>query len=401
MTRHYLFMCQPDHGHVIPSLAVVAELVRRGHRVTYLTGGGMAPLVEETGAGLLCYDSIYAGADLRALESDPLALVSLFLDESRAMLDAADRHLADHPDLRPDLVVYDLTVLHAGRVLARKLGVPATQLIPIFASNEHYSFLGSVYAGGDADPGLPAWVDDMLARTRALAAGHGVEADPAELWWEVQDSNLVSLPRSFQPAGDTFDERFAFVGPCLGERGFLSGWEPPDDGLPVALLTFGTVAAGRPELFRTCVRAFAELPWRGVVTLPPGMDPGYLGPLPPTMEVRRWVSHVSVLRHATVAVTHGGLGTAMEALHWGCPMVVVPATPIDRVAARRVEELGLGRALDPDALTPERLVEAVLAVAGDERVRHRAQAMRGDIGRAGGTTRAADLLEGRLAEVMA
>jgi UDP:flavonoid glycosyltransferase YjiC (YdhE family) len=81
--------------------------------------------------------------------------------------------------------------------------------------------------------------------------------------------------------------------------------------------------------------------------------------------------------------------------------VVVPATPHDRVAARRDEEVGLGRALDPDALTPERLVEAVLAVAGDERVRHRAQAMRGDIGRAGGTTRAADLLEGRLAEVMA
>ncbi|WP_310717299.1 macrolide family glycosyltransferase [Nonomuraea sp. 3-1Str] len=397
MTRHYLFMCQPDHGHVIPSLAVVAELVRRGHRVTYLTGGGMAPLVEETGAGLLCYDSIYAGADLRALESDPLALVSLFLDESRAMLDAADRLLTD----RPDLVVYDLTVLHAGRLLARKLGIPATQLIPIFASNEHYSFLGSVYAGERSGPDLPGWVDGMLARTRALASDHGVEADPAELWWDVQDSNLVSLPRSFQPAGDTFDERFAFVGPCLGERGFLAEWEPPDDGLPVALLTFGTVAAGRPELFRTCVRAFAELPWRGVVTLPPGMDPGYLGPLPPTIEVRRWVSHVSVLRHATVAVTHGGLGTAMEALHWGCPMVVVPATPIDRVAARRVEELGLGRALDPDTLTPEGLVAAVLAVAGDERVRHGAQAMRRDIERAGGTGRAADLLEGRLAEVMA
>lgn len=387
MTRHYLFMCQPDHGHVIPHLAVVAELVGRGNRVTYITAPAMAAKVAGAGATVVCYDSAYQSVDLRKLEDDPLSLLSLFLDESAAVLRAAAQVRE-----RPDVIVYDISILHAGRILARAWGLPATQLIPVFASNEHFSYLSSIYGGEDTAGDLPAWVDDMLARTRELALAHGVTEDPAELWWQVQDSNVVTLPRSFQFAGDTFDERFAFVGPCLGERAFLAGWEPPGDGLPIALLSFGTVASGRPDLVRTCVQAFGELPWHGVVTLGDGMDPGGLGPLPPNVEVHRWVSHMSVLEHASVAVSHAGMGTAMEALYWGCPLVVVPATAVDRPAARRIGELRLGRVLEPAELTPDRLVEAVLGVAADPEVRRGAEAMRRDIWAAGGTPRAADVL---------
>ncbi|GAA3025617.1 glycosyltransferase [Streptosporangium longisporum] len=393
MTGRFLFMCQPDHGHVIPSLAVVAELVRRGNQVTYLTSPTMAGPVTQAGATVLPYDSIYQDVELRKLEDDPLGLLSLFLDESTEMLAAAG------PEHRPDVIVYDLSVLHAGRILARKWGVPATQLIPVFASNAHFSFLSAIYAeeDGGAVAEFPGWVDGMLARTRDLAEAHGVRADPTELWWEVQDSTLVALPRAFQFAGDTFDERFAFVGPCLGERRFLGGWEPPGDGLPIALLSFGTVLSSRPEVFRTCVRAFAELPWRAVITLGDGMDPADLGALPPNVEVHRWVSHLDVLRHASVAVTHAGMGTVMETLYRGRPSVLLPATAIDRLSARRVEELGLGRVLDSAVLTPDRLMETVLAVASDEGMRRAADGMRREIEAAGGTARAADVLERRLA----
>ena len=37
-------------GHVLPGLAVVRELVRRRHRVTYAIGDALAPLVAATGA---------------------------------------------------------------------------------------------------------------------------------------------------------------------------------------------------------------------------------------------------------------------------------------------------------------------------------------------------------------
>ncbi|MBG0813171.1 glycosyl transferase [Planomonospora sp. ID82291] len=391
MTGHCLFMCHPDHGHVIPTLAVVAELTRRGHRVTYLTAERTAALVAQAGAEVVAYDSPYARIGSREREDDPLRLLSLLLEESEAMLGALDRL----PE-RPDAIAYDVSVLHAGRVLARRGRIPAAQFIPIFASNAHYSALASMYEGEDGDRsgrGLPGWVDGVLDRVGALARRYGVRDDPAALWWEVQDCNVVTLPRSFQFAGETFDDRFAFVGPCLGERPFLAEWEPPGDGLPVALLSFGSVATTRPELLRACAQGLAELPWRTVVTLADGLDPADLGPLPPTVEPRRRVSHLSVLRHASAAVTHGGVGTSMEALSQGCPLVVVPATAMDGPPARRIGELGLGAVLDPGRLTPALVAEQVLAVAGDPGVGRAVGAVRAEIHASGGASRAADVLE--------
>ena len=42
---HFAFICLPAAGHVNPTLPVVAELVRRGHRVTYATSERYAKAV--------------------------------------------------------------------------------------------------------------------------------------------------------------------------------------------------------------------------------------------------------------------------------------------------------------------------------------------------------------------
>ncbi|MFD2349933.1 glycosyltransferase [Nonomuraea ferruginea] len=288
----------------------------------------MAPQIESAGATVLCYDSAYQSVDLRKLEDDPLGLLSLFLDESAAMLRAAER-LRD----RPDLIVYDISILHAeprpgkeveapGHAADPGVRVERPLLLPLVHLRRAGSGAGAARLGrATCSAGRGTWRSRTASRRTRPSCG-GRSRTPT--WSPCR-------ARSSSPS-ETFGERFAFVGPCLGERAFLSGWEPPGDGLPVALLSFGTVASGRPDLVRTCVRAFAELPWHGVVTLGDGMDPAELGPLPPTIEVRRWVSHLRVLEHASVAVTHGGMGTAMEALYWGCPMVVVPATAVDRLS---------------------------------------------------------------------
>ena len=54
MDRHIAFVSLPahGHGHVNPTLPVVAELVRRGWRVSYATAERFGPEVEKTGATL-------------------------------------------------------------------------------------------------------------------------------------------------------------------------------------------------------------------------------------------------------------------------------------------------------------------------------------------------------------
>lgn len=402
MSRHFLFMCHPDHGHIIPNLAMVTELVARGHRVTYLTAPSMADVVTEAGATAVAYDSRYRDADFALVANDPGYLMSVLLDESAAMLATATTDLDGD---RPDLVVYDTSILYAGRVLARRWGVPAAQVIPVFASNEHFSFLNAMYnpESSGATPAvekpkeMPEWVGATMARIAALCAEHGVTAAPHEVWFEVPPLSLVTVPREFQYAGETFDERFAFVGPCVGDRGFLGSWSPPASGLPVVLVSLGAVFNEHQDFFRTCVEAFRGRPWHAVMTMGDGVDPASLGELPPNVEVHRWVPHVTVLEHASLCVTHGGMGTVMEALRAGAPMVCVPGSALDRPTGWRLRELGLGTMLDPDALTADALVDAVTSVLGNPEVAARSDAMRKAVADSGGASRAADEIERHLA----
>ncbi len=401
MSRHFLFMCHPDHGHVIPNLEMVAELVRRGHRVTYLTASSMAKIVTEAGATAIAYASTYRDADFDQAANDPGYLLNLLLDESAAMLATASSELDGD---RPDMIVYDTSILYAGRVLARKWVVPAAQVIPVFASNEHFSFLNATYnpdssgvkPSAEKPTVMPEWVGATMARIGALCAEHGVRAAPHEVWFDVPPLSLVTVPREFQYAGETFDERFVFVGPCVGDRGFLGDWAPPATGLPVVLVSMGAVFNQHEHFFRTCVEAFRGQPWHAVMTVADGMDPRSLGGLPPNVEVHRWVPHVAVLEHAALCVSHAGMGTVLEALRASTPLVCVPISALDRPTARRLGELGLGTTIDPAEFTSEGLVAAINTMLADADTAARAESMSKAVADAGGAVRAADEIERHL-----
>ncbi|MFF4349408.1 macrolide family glycosyltransferase [Streptomyces sp. NPDC001530] len=393
MPKRFLFLCIPDRGHAYPNLAVVAELVRRGHQVTYLTGPSLAEAVAATGATLLPYETAYEKADVLhlATDEDPLALPILLAEESEAMIRAAEAHFGEDV---PDLVAYDLATLHAGSILSRKWGRPAIRLSPVFASNEHFSAVQAMLEP-DAEEvsAVPAGFEALMGKIAGMLEAHGVAMTVEEFSTGIEDFNLVPLPREFQFAGETFDERFAFVGPCLGDRSFLGTWKEPDDGLPVVLASLGTVFNQQPDFFRSCVEAFTDVPVHVVMTLGDGCDPADLGPLPANIEAHRWLPHRAVLEHARAFVTQGGMGSVVEALHAGCPMVAMPLAAVDRPTARRITELGLGQVLAPTDITPERLRDTVLGLIADEDTARRARTMRQHCLDAGGEVRAAEEIE--------
>jgi MGT family glycosyltransferase len=209
--------------------------------------------------------------------------------------------------------------------------------------------------------------------------------------------NVVFIPREFQPAADTFDERFRFVGPSPGRRESGPGWLPAADGRPVLFISLGTAFNERPEFFRMCLQAFGDGVWQVAMAVGDRVDAGTLGPLPANVEVRPYFPQLAVLRRAAVFVSHAGMNSTMEALYDAVPLVTVPQMPEQEANARRVEELGLGRRLDPLALTPERLRAAVDEVTADEGIRANLAAMRTSIRGAGGSVAAADAIEARLA----
>ncbi|MFG2096155.1 macrolide family glycosyltransferase [Streptomyces sp. NPDC048612] len=386
----------PGLGHITPTLEVVAELVRRGHRVTYLVAEPYAPFVAETGARVVPYASPLPDEPPAAVvDGDVLAGVPLkYLREGMLALASGERALAAD---RPDLIVYDTTMFAAGRILARKWGLPAVRTFPTLAANEHFSLDTLVPEElVPVNPNHPA-LGEFFMTLVGLFAQHGMASvDVGRFLAEIEETNVAFLPREIQIRGETFDDRFVFSGPCIGSRAFDTEWEFPSDGKPLVLISLGTSFNDSPDFFRMCAQAFGDVPWNVVMTLGRRGDPAALGPLPPNVTAHRWVPHPAVLRNASAFVTQGGMGSAMEALYCGTPMVVVPSTPEQEVNARRLVELELARRQDLSTATGESLRDAVLALASDTGMAARLEKMRDVVRGAGGAVRAADAIEGRL-----
>ncbi|MFO7193497.1 MAG: UDP glycosyltransferase, partial [Thermocrispum agreste] len=107
-TMHLVTAGVTAPSHVYPGLPVIAELVARGHRATYVVGERLAGLVAATGAEVVSHDSIMPDADEHWPE-DTAAAMQIFLDDALA---AVQPMLERIP--RPDAVLYDIGG-HAGR----------------------------------------------------------------------------------------------------------------------------------------------------------------------------------------------------------------------------------------------------------------------------------------------
>ncbi|MFJ2769926.1 macrolide family glycosyltransferase [Streptomyces sp. NPDC087300] len=402
---HIGFFNIPGFGHVNVTQGLVAELVARGHRVSYAVPAAYGAEIERAGARLVPYETTLTDPRATlAATADPDRLTTVDYVHNLRGLTRETRAIV--PPLRaafradpPDLMLYDGVLGWAGRVLADGLGVPAIRCVPTMAVNEHWSLAAAGYARFDpSDPELAAVFREMGALFTELDAmgaardffggGDGEAPGP-------RAETLVFLPRALQCAGDTFDTSHHFVGPCAAPRTLDGDWTPPGDGRPVVLVSLGTVQSGRPGFFRDCVEALRDTDWHVVMAVG-AHDPDGLGPLPPHIEAHVHVPQQAVLRHADAFVTHAGMGSVLEALSSAVPMVTVPQMGEQRANADRLAELGIGVPLHRDALDPAVLRDAVARLLGDPVAQERARAMREQIRAAGGPARAADIVERRL-----
>ena len=397
---HLAFFTIPFSGHVNPLLGVMAELAARGHRITCPATAEFTDRVRDTGATPVPYETTTRSAgfesDMRSCTDSEVFTADQFvrilrhtLAETVAVL---PRLASAYAEDRPDLVVYDPSGW-TGRLLAKRWGVPVVRNVPNFADNEHWSLAHGYSRDDPGHPGLRVIARAIAGLLRRLR----VDMTPADLVGTDDCPKIVHLPRAFQYAGDTFDDSYSFVGPCIGGRGFYGEWSPPDTELPLALLSLGSYYSRGPDFFRACAETFRRLPWHLVMVLGNRIDPAGLGSLPANVEVHPFLPQTEVLRRARVFINHGGTGTVMEGLSLGVPQVVIPHIAEQRAVGQRMTELGLGRWLPHTEMGTDRLRAAVTEVARDERVRSSVRWMSEQIAGAGGAVAAADVIEDRLA----
>ncbi|MEW9553404.1 macrolide family glycosyltransferase [Nonomuraea sp. NPDC050783] len=381
---HLAFMSLAEAGHLNPLLPIAQELVERGHRVTFPADAWMAERIGPTGAEIISYEPRPVEAIvIDSMDAAARATLAVLRQLEHVLPQIETGYAGD----RPDLIVNDW-LAWAGPMLAAKWRLPRIQSWSAHAAGEGYDF-GEFIAGMFAAAGsVKAEFDTLFA---AVLSRHGIPPLRLHDFYRPAEFNLVYQPRSFHVHNETFDDRYAFVGPTRLPA--AQDWTPP--ARPLVLVSLGTIIS-RPDFFRACVQAFAGEPYHVVMSVGRGVDPAELGPLPANIEAHQHVPQPAVLAHADAFVTHAGMNSTMEALAAAVPMVAVPHTPEQRTTADRLAALGLGSVLVPTDVTAERLREAVRGLLGEPAVRRRLRAMQDDVRAAGGALRAADAIEARL-----
>lgn len=372
---HFVMAGVTAPSHVYPGLALITELVARGHRVSYVVGDRLTGLVGATGAEVVGHESIMPEAD-QHWPDDPGEAMQVFLDDAMAVLD----RVLELP--KPDAVLYDIGGF-AGRVAAHRWGVPAVQL-----STAYVAWEGMEQEMAEFTEQLKASPSGQhyFATLRSWLDANGIATD-AEEFVGKPDSCVVLIPRALQPNRDRVADEYVFAGPCI-DAARTRGWTPePGDDRPLVYVSLGTSYTDRADIYRACVGALAD-DFRLVLSTGK-VDPDMLGPLPEGTVAARTQPQLDVLAHASVFVTHAGMGGAAESLWFGVPTVVLPQAVDQFLNADTLVEIGVGvRPEEPlDAGTVREAVTAALGKA------ERARELRAEVRANGGTEAAADAVE--------
>ena len=390
----------PAHGHINPTLPVVAELVRRGETAVYYAMAPFKEAIEASGAAFRDYEALSPSVrfDLGSNDRRSASLARLAL----AMIDFCEKSLpflleATRRDA-PDIIIHDMTCFW-GRYVAQILGIPAVATIPQFPFNRNRR--------PEAYPGMYSELAKMmltgilpLIQFRRIA-GRISRRYPVErvgfmdMLAMHEDLNIVFTSREFQPYAADFDERFAFVGPSIADRDEKLDFSLDFGRGPLLYISLGTILTFSPVFYQICCQAFGGGDRRVLLSAGRSADLSALEPVPDNFLVRQYVPQLEVLKQADVFITHGGMNSVSEGLWYGLPLVVIPQGSDQYLVARRVETLGLGVVLDKRSITPQALRQAVDSVLVDSTISQRIEEIQVSFQKAGGYQSAADLIQGR------
>jgi zeaxanthin glucosyltransferase len=410
---HIGLACPELSGHLNPMTTLGRELVRRGNRVTVVARPDGEAKAVAAGLGFAAIGATEfprgaIAAQAAALGGMTTGKALLYTVEMMRL--AAEVTLRDLPAVCRELGIDGLLVDQvnpAAGTTAEIERLPYVQVCNALALNRDAACPPAVLPWryrpgvfGRLRNGVGNWFlfrvtapvrDEINAhRVRHGLAPRVGRSVPAYLAEIAQQPAFFDFPRA-RP-----EPRLHFTGPWHGGGGaeIPFPWERLD-GRPLVYASLGTLQNRLAGMFTAIAEAVAPLDAQLVISLGAAdQDAASLAARcagnPIVVPV---APQLALLDRATLAITHAGLNTALEALARGVPMVAIPITNDQPGVARRLEWLGVAELVLPRHSTAPRLRQAVERVLGDPGYRVRARERAAEIASLDGVGRAADIVE--------
>lgn len=403
--RHFAIIAPPTPGHVNPLQELGAELIRLGHRITFVHQADVAPLVTRMHVGFeplpTTIDDEQSLARYNAVLAAPTGPVGLS-HMIRATASMSERLLDYAPAaikrIGADALIAD-SAEPAGELLAQSLGLPfavsVTGLPLLGEADVPPPYLGWKYranAIGRFRNRGGYWVAERLMRPvtdtldryrREWGLTRG--GDGARVY-VAQCPQALDYPRKHLPPD------FHYGGPWRQQS--LPDSDLPADDRPLVFCSLGTLQGSRQRLFATMSAACATIGARAVIGHGGGLTSTQAAALPGDPLVRALWPQENVLRRCSAAVLHGGFNTMLDALAAGVPVLALPIAFEQPGTAARLKWVGAGEVASPGFITVRGLAAKLSRVMSDLGYRRVAAGLSAQMKAAGGAASAAARIDG-------
>ncbi len=401
---HFAIVAPPLYSHAVALHALALELAQRGHRMTFLTGNVASLAEQETER--VAFHPLPASVQQAQRNVQQQSNGNL-LRLIAAMSSLTDTLCQQLPAILQQLAVDALIVDEmepAGSLVAEALGLPFISVACALPVNR--------------EPGLPLpvmpfhYAEDKRALRRfqvseriydALMYPHGQTilrhaqrfGLPERRRLDECLSPLAQISQSV-PALDfprrALPDCFHYVGALRYPPSPLVERSPRST--PRIFASLGTLQGHRLRLFRKIAGACASVGAEVTIAHCDGLTPAQADSLYAcgATEVTNFVDQPRYVAEADLVITHGGLNTVLDALAAATPVLAVPLSFDQPAVAARLVYNGLGRRVSRFA-RQQTLADEIAQLLRDETLHQRLATARQQLNEAGGTPRAATLIE--------
>ena len=404
----------PEIGHINPVNGIVKELIQsKGCEVIFYGRHWQKNLIQSTGSTFREYKFyLDDNAKSKSLKEDIYTnditlftnLISLSYKEIPCLLN-------DIQNDNPDLIIFD------------QLSMPAKYLLKIMQENfksQKSSFLVPSVQIFTTFPFQDCIFSDkkdykkfiiqqngiyfkfrkylLLVKQRNFSKYFGIDcSDPFDLYENFQSElNIVTFIPEIQPFNNLVDSSFKYVGNCVVENfqkeflfdtrlnEILNLIEPINPNyqnkkidIKLIYVSLGTVFNNNIFIFDCAIETIKNLNIinKNLITVMAVGDEnlriyeeriknGYI--IPDNVLILSFAPQIELLKRARVFVTHCGMNSSSEAIHYGVPMVGIPIKADQPIVAHRIcNELNIGIYLNALETTSDTLLKAIMEILND------------------------------------
>lgn len=348
-----LMVSLPFTGHVNPTLGLGKAFADAGHDVTFILTDDWKEAIYKTGAQYIPYDNF-------PINPTPFELRRLSF---KAAYETAYRIGKNF-----DAIVYEM-LFFLGKNCADRLSLPSIRLFSTFALDREilnrFVYTGGPLMGLIKSNTISKWITKKLIGNISLGRKDLLSA----ITEDVPGLNFVFTTREFQVHSEKFsDDKYKFIGPSISARNNDEQQVFSNSNSPLIYISLGSMLNNSKRFYKRCIKAFKSENVSVIMSIGKKVDIEDLGKIPPNIKIYPYVPQLQVLKNADLFITHGGMNSVNEALHFGVPMVVLPLATDQPTIADRIVELNLGRRFSNKSPLVEEIRNQAISVLSDKSI---------------------------------